>query len=897
MSPIEIENNLNTLVANLDEDRFVFDLLLAYGTPKSTIKRLEGSDHDRLATHGELSLRKKLFFKVAHENLHSTIDSLKTQKEVTKHSPRFIIVTDYETLLAYDTKTDDSLDTELLNIINHYDFFLPLAGMEKTTFADENPADVKASLKMAKLYDELQKNNHFETKEDIHALNVFLTRLLFCYFAEDTNIFPDNAVTNSISSHTALDGSDVDSYLSRLFKIFNIPQNQREANTPAYLDAFPYVNGGLFRDEYAIPKFTTKSRNILLEIGQLNWSQINPDIFGSMIQAVITPEHRGGMGMHYTSVPNIMKVIEPLFLDELYSEFEKAYDNKTKLQDLLNRIAKIKIFDPACGSGNFLIIAYKKLRGLEIEILKRINALSNIKQGDLFGKSKTQLSFLSLASRIELTQFYGIELDDFAHEVALLSLWIAEHQMNKKFYDEFGQTAPSLPLKSSGNIVQGNATRLEWAEVCPKEDEDEIFVLGNPPYLGGKLLSEQQKNDTHFVFSEIRKYENIDYIGCWFYKVSNYLTDSVKSAFVSTNSIVQGTQVNDLWPHIFSKDIEIHFAVKDFIWSNNAKNKAGVTVVIIGLRKIDSGNKYIFEKNLKKTAKNINAYLLDANNIFVEKRTKPLSLLPQMTQGNIPLENGLLRMTLDEKSHILSKDASVEVLFKKIIGSDEMLNSIEKWCLWITDKNVDIALKNNSILERIHKVRDFRLKGAINARSVADKPHQFCMTNTAKNNQLVIPIVSSEKREYLPISYYDSSYIVLNSALVIYDPEIYIFGLISSKIHRLWVQTFAGKLESRYRYSVGVCWYSFPFPDISQKQKGEITELVFYIIDEREKHSQKTLAQLYDPDKMPEGLRKAHHELDLAIERCYRTKPFESDEERLEYLFKMYEEMTNRETK
>jgi len=565
MTIIEIENNLHNLVANFDKETFIYELLLAYGTPKSTIKRLQGSDYDKLASNGELTLKKKLFFKVAPNDLHATIDELKTKKDVTKHSPRFIIVTDYETLLAYDTKTDDSLDTELLNITNHYDFFLPLAGMEKATFADENPADVKASLKMAKLYDELQKNNDFKTKEDIHALNVFLTRLLFCYFAEDTNIFPDNAVTNSISSHTVLDGSDTDSYLSRLFRIFNTPAGQRDPNTPVYLNAFPYVNGGLFRDEYPVPKFTMRSRQILIEVGQLQWSQINPDIFGSMIQAVVTPEHRGGMGMHYTSVPNIMKVIEPLFLDELYGEFEKVYDTPVKLQELLNRMAKIKIFDPACGSGNFLIISYKKLRTLEIEILKRINALTNKKQGQFFGQTKTQLSFLSLASKIELTQFYGIELDDFAHEVALLSLWIAEHQMNKMFYDEFGQTAPALPLKSNGNVVQGNATRINWEEVCPKNKEDEIYILGNPPYLGARLQSKEQKEDMASVFQGVKNFNNLDYIACWFYKGASFIKNiNAKAAFVSTNSICQGEQVGILWPHILDENIEIDFAYQSF---------------------------------------------------------------------------------------------------------------------------------------------------------------------------------------------------------------------------------------------------------------------------------------------------------------------------------------------
>ncbi|HRF57307.1 MAG TPA: N-6 DNA methylase, partial [Campylobacterales bacterium] len=445
MTISQIESNLYELVENISNDTFVFDMLGAFGFPNATIKRLQHSEHNRLKELGELTLRKYLFFKVAPTaELHAAIDALVNEPKISRHKPRFIIATDYDMLIALDTKTKDTLDIKLLDIPKHYDFFLPLAGMEKATFQDENPADVKASLKMAKLYDELQKNNLFKTKEEIHSLNVFLTRLLFCYFAEDTNIFSDNVFTSSIASHTAEDGSDLDSYLARLFEIFNTPQELREPNIPAYLNAFLYVNGGLFKERYPIPKFTAKSRAVMIDIGSLNWSQINPDIFGSMIQAVVTPEHRGGMGMHYTSVPNIMKVIEPLFLDELYDELKKSFDNKTKLQHLLNRLANIKIFDPACGSGNFLIIAYKKLRELETSIIKRIDELSK------------ERSFAF--SSIKLTQFYGIELDDFAHEVAMLSLWLAEHQMNLEFYKAFGRTTPSLPLQEGGNIVCGNAT-------------------------------------------------------------------------------------------------------------------------------------------------------------------------------------------------------------------------------------------------------------------------------------------------------------------------------------------------------------------------------------------------------------------------------------------------------
>lgn len=885
MTILEIENNLNTLVANFNKESFIFDLLLAYGSPKSTIKRLEGSDHDKLSSDGELVLRKKLFFKVADENLHVTIDALKIKKEVTKHSPRFIVVTDYETLLAYDTKTDDSLDTELLNITNHYDFFLPLAGMEKATFQDENPADVKASLKMAKLFDELQKNNHFETKEDIHSLNVFLTRLLFCYFAEDTNIFEDNLFTSSISSHTQLDGSDLDSYLQRLFTVFNTPQNKREPNTPAYLNAFPYVNGGLFALHVKLPIFTTRSRSLMIEVGQLKWSEINPDIFGSMIQAVVTPEHRGGMGMHYTSVPNIMKVIEPLFLDELYMEFEKAYESKAKLQALHVRVSNIKIFDPACGSGNFLIIAYKKLRELEMSIFKRIDSLSS------------QKSFVF--SEIKLTQFYGIELDDFAHEVALLSLWLAEHQMNLKFYEEFGRTSPSLPLHDGGNIVHANATRVEWEEVCPKNEGDEIYVLGNPPYLGARLQNKEQKEDMALVFKGIKNFNNLDYIACWFYKGASYINNAhAKVAFVSTNSISQGEQVGILWTHILDKNIEIDFAYKSFKWQNNAKANAAVIVVVIGLRNISIKPKYLYSDNIKHEVKNINAYLVNAENIIVHKRSKPLSKLKEMSFGSMPNDGGNLLLTLEEKNKLVENYPETKILIKNFSGSQEFINGQNKYCLWITDENKDLAFSNPIIKEKIGKCKLHREKSDREATNkLSSVPHKFAEIRFKNSDSIIVPATSSERREYIPSGFLNSDTIISNSANAIYDAEPWIFGVISSLMHMVWMRTVAGRLKTDYRYSSALVYNTFPFPNISQKQKKELTELVWGVLDEREKHSQKTLAGLYDPNKMPEGLKKAHHNLDIAIEQCYRPKPFESDEERLEYLFKMYEEMTKQEKK
>lgn len=518
MTIAQIESNLQELIENFTPQTFAFDLLLAYGSPKAAIARLEKGDLNQLESKGELTHRKQLFFKVAPSNaLHALIDELFNDQKVSKNTPRFIIVTDYETLLAVDTKTKDTLDIKLLDLTKHYDFFLPWAGMERAQHKDENPADVKAAEKMAKLYDEIVKENSPKTKEEVHALNVFLTRLLFCYFAEDTNIFEDNQFTKAIHSHTQTDGSDLDSYLQRLFDVLNT--EKRDDSLPEYLKAFPYVNGGLFRNRVPLPKFTMKSRNIMIEVGTLNWSEINPDIFGSMIQAVITPEHRGGMGMHYTSVPNIMKVIEPLFLNDLYEEFEQSKENKTKLANLHKRLTNLKIFDPACGSGNFLIIAYKELRKLEMKIFKQIDLISG------------QRSFVF--SEIKLSQFYGIELDDFAHEVAILSLWLAEHQMNLEFFREFGRTSPTLPLHQGGNIVQGNATRLNWEEVCPKEDGDEIYILGNPPYVGYSDRDEVQKDDMDIVFENLGNVKRLDYIGCWIKKASDYINHiNSKYAFV-----------------------------------------------------------------------------------------------------------------------------------------------------------------------------------------------------------------------------------------------------------------------------------------------------------------------------------------------------------------------------
>ncbi len=485
MNIAQIESNLQKLINTLSRETFIYDLLLAYGQPKASITRLKKGNLNLSKIDGEVSWKKKVFFKeVQNEDLHLAISDIADE---IKHDQRFVIVTDFNTILAIDTKTQDKLDIELRDLSKYYDFFLPWAGMEKTQHQNENPADVKAAEKMAKLFDEIKRDNPDDSPEFIHGLNVFLCRLLFCLFAEDTNIFKENLFTSSISSHTQSDGSDLNEYLDKLFETLNIPKDNRRG-LPVYLNDFPYVNGGLFASEVDSPNLTRRSRQAIINSGKLDWSQINPDIFGSMIQAVFSPENRGELGMHYTSVPNIMRVIKPLFLDELYKELENAGSSNKKLNSLLERIYKIKIFDPACGSGNFLIIAYKELRRLEMDIFKA-GTMMNL-------------------SGISLTQFYGIEINDFAHEIAMLSLWLAEHQMNVEFFNEFGKTNPTLPLKDAGKIIQGNACKLEWNNICSHNRNDEIYILGNPPYIGARQQDQSQKSDVSYALSDIKGHKN-----------------------------------------------------------------------------------------------------------------------------------------------------------------------------------------------------------------------------------------------------------------------------------------------------------------------------------------------------------------------------------------------------
>jgi hypothetical protein len=885
MKSNEIQHNVQSVIDNFSKEEFIYDLLIAYGILKQSVTRLKKGDYNVSKIEGEILYKKKVFFKIEEsDKLLSSLEEVAKENRVLKQKPRFAILTDYKHIVAKDLKLGTNLDIELKELPNYFDFFLPLAGSEVYNAKNDNEADRNASYKMASLYDLLIEENPeiYNSKEDIHKLNIFLSRLLFCFFAEDTEIFEENIFTNTLAQHTAENGKDTNAFLDNLFERLNAEKGDKY---PDYLAKFPFVNGGLFKDSIKAPIFTQKARKTLIDLGELQWKDINPDIFGSMIQAVVIPDYRSDLGMHYTSVINILKLIKPLFLDELYEEFENATTIK-ELRKLINRISKIKFFDPACGSGNFLIITYKEIRLLEIRILEKIIALEPNPTWEW--------------TSIQLTQFYGIEIDDFAHEMAILSLWLAEHQMNRVFEDtlfDFGKSKPILPLKEAGQITQGNATRVDWETVCSITKEDEVYIIGNPPYLGSFLQSKEQKEDLAYVCQGFKSYKDLDYISIWFIKASRYTHGfNGKYAFVSTNSICQGEQVALLWTHVITSENEIFFAHQSFKWTNNAKGNAGVTVVIIGIRPVSNDDKFIFNKNISQNVKRINPYLTEGSSSWITKRTKPLSKIPVMNYGSKIVDKGNLIFSTEEKNNFIDKNPNAKKFLKRLVGSAEFIRDTERWVLYIKDEDLEFAKSFSEISQRLDKVKEFRNQSSEKStREAANTPHKYYYSVHNGAEAIIIPSTSSERRNYIPMGFLSGDYIITNAANAVFNAEPWLFAVLTSRIHMVWVRAVGGRLKTDYRYSSQLCYNTFPFPDITTKQKENLNLYVFAILDERAKHN-KTMAQLYNPDTMPKGLLQAHQELDIAIEQCYRLQPFKNDTERLEYLFKQYEEMIKKDT-
>lgn len=904
MALIEIEDEIIEIINKENKEDFIYDFLKIYDIPNSTITRLKNGTNNLSKIPGEVHLKNKLYFKETVNDVFEAFIEIESKVNDAAAIPRYLFVTDFKAILAKDTKTGESLDIKFKELPIHFNFFLAWNGIEKVDFEKENPLDIKAAERFARLFDVLNKEIESDNEEQRHALNLFLMRLLFCLFAEDTNIFHKGQFTNGIKQYTSDDGNNLNDYIEGLFKFLD---TQSREETPIIYKDFPYVNGQLFTEPHQPIKFNKKARKLILECGELlEWSKINPDIFGSMIQAVATEDSRSHLGMHYTSVTNIMKVINPLFLNEVKQQFKEIKDSwndsfqeihlgKKKISDtrkkhldkistLTNRIKNMKFFDPACGSGNFLIITYKELRQLEIDIYVLINEINNAQM-------------LIYEPIVTLSQFYGIEIDEFASDIAKLSLWIAEHQMNLALKEAVAEAIrPTLPLKSAGDIKCSNALRIDWNDVCFNSGENEVFIFGNPPYVGSKKQQKCQKEEMTLLFKGIKNYKQLDYIAAWFKKGSEYIDkNNARLAFVTVDSITQGEQVFVLWNDLLKYNLDISFAYKSFKWSNNARNKAGVIVQIIGLASKKSMiNKFLFIDNNRMKVSHINPYLTEGRAPLVEKSSKILfEGLPKMKFGNMPNGKGLI-FSVSEYESLVAEFPKASIYFEKYIGSEEFLNGTYRYCLWLDHKNYLQAMKIPIINNRIQQVKKARLDSSdASANKLASTPYKFRDTNMAKNHSLIVPSVSSENRYYIPMGFVSSDIIPSNLVNVVYDAPIYLLGVLMSRMHMVWSKAVGGKKGSSYRYTIGLCYNTFPFRRLTEKEKEDIENLVFKILDEREEDG-RNLAEMYMPNLMSSKLQHLHNILDEKIDRLYSSKKFNSDEERLSCLLSMYKDFSDK---
>lgn len=923
----EIEDRTKVLVENLNQSTFIVDFVSLFDITKTTITRASKAASD------DFIIKNKLYFRTVENLPLLALTEIDKELEGQARKTRIIITTDFQELYAKDTQTGLTLAISFNDLPAHCDFFLPWNGIEKIDYDKENPADVKAAERFTKLYDELISINPelAITEIDGKSFNLFLIRVLFLLFAEDTNIISKGAFTNVIKMRTSEDGSDLNECVRKLFTVLDMPEFSRQALESWLLD-FPYVNGKLFSEPHHDLIFNKRTRQLLIEAGELlNWNEINPDILGSMIQTVANAEARSTSGMHYTSVPNIRKVIKPLFLDNLRARFMELEERADyyigggdfseehrrkelrqilpKLEDLLTRMATIKFLDPACGSGNFLIITYKELRRLEINILVKQREIRD----SLNEKAVYQGELIADASKISLSQFSGIELDDFAHEVARLSLYIAEHQMNAEMEEALADVHPKLlPLREAGNIVCGNALRIDWETVLNAKADDEVYIFGNPPYIGSQKQTLSQKKDIDELFININSHRILDYIAGWFIKGAKFINNyNAKIAFVTTNSINQGQQVAILWPEIFRLGVEISFAYSSFKWNNSAAHNAGVTVAIIGLSRVSKQDKKLFSEDGEiRDASHINAYLAAGEEILVFSKSSAVSSLPEIKFGNMPRDGGhLLIENKEEKDKITSKYPELEKYIKKYIGGSEYINDKNRFVFWLDKNSYESIALNPLVSERVGMVRNMRENSSKkDTRLAAEKPYEFVERirydeayekgDVEGCQAIIVPRVSSESRTYVPMGFIEDDTIVSDSAMVIYNAPIWLLGILESKMHMVWLRSIGGKLKTDYRYSAGLVYNTFPIPELSEARKNMLEEAVFEMLDVREEEGG-TLADLYGGANKPmhERLRQAHEKIDGIVERAYQQKPFESDEERLSVLLNLYKEMTEKEAK
>jgi hypothetical protein len=912
MNAVEIEEALSALASEpFDRAEFPFAFLTAFGNKNATIKRLRKGDTNASDVLGGVLQRNNIHIAAcAPGAVHETLQALRASPKTMQAKAKFILATDGETLEAEDMASGEMIACEFIEFPDHFGFFLPLAGISTIKEIKDNPVDVRATGRLNKLYVELLQNDKDWAKEDRRSdMNHFMARLVFCFFAEDTDIFQGASLfTKTLEEMTERDGSNTPEVLETIFRAMNVESAKRPAaKLPRWAERFPYVNGGLFSGSTDVPKFTRTARSYLLRTGELNWKEINPDIFGSMIQAVADDEERGALGMHYTSVPNILKVLNPLFLDDLRAHLEEAGDNKVKLLNLRKRMARIRVFDPACGSGNFLVIAYKQMRAIEAEI--------NQRRGEI-----------NLRTEVPLTNFRGIELRDFPAEIARLALIIAEFQCDMIYRGQKEALAEVLPLDSQNWITSGNALRLDWLSICPpagpgvklqgddlfntpldqaeidfENEGGEIYICGNPPYKGGTKQSPEQKSEMEAVFSTFtNSYKSLDYVSGWFFKFAQYARYVRAScAFVSTNSISQGEQVARLWPLILDRGLDITFAHTSFKWANLATYNAGVTVVIIGLGARGSRKAVLFEgpdgsTPLRREVDNINPYLIPFRNLVIDARTRAISDVAAMVNGSKPVDGGNLIFGFDEAAELRATSPSAADFIYKFIGANEAIDGSQRFCLWIKDHERERALRIDAIRDRITLVKEMRERSPKElTKKGAKTPWAFQQARQVGDEVvLVVPSVSSERREYLPTGLLPSGAILSNLAFGFFDAPLWNMALVASKLHLAWIAAVCGKHESRYRYSSTLGWNTFPVPILTDQNTADLTRCAEDILLAREVHYPATIADLYDPEAMPENLRQAHERNDEVLERIYIGRRFRNDTERLEKLFDLYTKMT-----
>ena len=928
MNAVEIEEAVSALAeADFDAEEFPYQFLAAFGNKETTLKRLRQGTSNKSDVPGGVLQRSNIHLAVCEPGeVSATLKALIESPATAKQKAKFALATDGQTIEAANLvdEAEPPLVCEYRQLSDSFGYLLPLAGITTVRQIKENAFDIKATGRLNRLYVELLRNNpDWDAADRREALNHFFARLIFCFFAEDTGIFiGTNLFTATIQQMSEPDGSNTHEVLSELFRAMDTAHATRDgANLRSWTTSFPYVNGGLFSGAGGgddVPKFSKIARSYLLHIGGLDWTKINPDIFGSMIQAVADDEERGALGMHYTSVPNILKVLNPLFLDDLRAQLEEAGDgfdqgSKRKLLNLRNRIARIRVFDPACGSGNFLVITYKEMREIEHQCNRRRGEYDR-------------------ATDIPLTNFRGIEIRHFACEVARLALIIAEYQCDAKYRGDRLALAEFLPLNSENWITHGNALRLDWLSVCPPTGTDtevqgddlfekagtpdidfqneggETYICGNPPYSGSREQGKEQKDDLqHLLDGRTPKWKALDYVAGWFVKAASYTRKTnARVALVTTNSVCQGQQVPLLWPILFSLGVEVYFAHTSFKWANLASHNAGVTVVIVGLAQDAGAMRAIYSveedgTTTIKTVPNINAYLAPSDNTALKPVGSPLSGLPEMTKGNYPVDGGHLLLSHDEKNMLGLTPTQEKMFVRPFRGSSEIIKGTQRYCIWITNLSRAEAESIPRLAYRIDAVRQMRLASKkIATQRAAATSHKFDEIRQTGEEEyaIALPVHSSENREFLPSDVLAKGTIVYGSAFAMFEAPLYCFSLIVSRLHLVWIATVCGKLETRYRYSNTLGWNTFPVPPLSDQNEYDLTRCAEDILLAREAHWPATIADMYDPDRMDTefpDLRAAHDRNDETLERIYIGRRFKNDTERLEKLFEMYTAMTAKE--